>query len=388
MLCLGRSRELDRAARTAASAAVVTVMALAGCGGDRVVGSASRSSATSSTGDGLVSFHDSETGVAGRYPDGWHRARALTNQVVPREVLTLATYPLRGGAKAGECAPDTARADMPPGGAFVWLLEYRPLRGEVWADLPRDRFPPRPGSFRIPRERLAPVSCFDGPGYSTTFRAADRPFQLLVAFGGEPSEERLDDVEAILDGLRFDPLAPPPSDPYAGWPLINDNPGDSLRPPPGWAAAAAMFPPAKTPRPRTLFFAGNRPLFGLPDKLVPHVDNLPASPSSTIANAFPADAVLLWVREEEKGGASPEFPAIAASWPRGGDFRPTALFTKANGELRWLRAGGTFRGYRFSVLVGIGAEASRPDIALALKGAASLAVSSCWRDVIDDCPNH
>ncbi len=227
---LGRSRELDRPARTAVSAVVVSVVALAGCGGDRVGAGASPSSATNSTGDGLVRFHDSETGVAGRYPDGWHRARALTNQVLPREVLTLATYPLRGGAKAGECAPDTARADMPPGGVFVWLLEYRPARGDVWVDLPRDRFPPRPSRFRIPRERLAPVSCFDGPGYSTTFRAADRPFQLLVAFGREPSDDRLNEVESILDRLEFDPLPAPPSDPYAGWPLINDNPGDSLRP--------------------------------------------------------------------------------------------------------------------------------------------------------------
>src|SRR6266540_2370766 len=176
---LGRSRELDRPARTAVSAVVVSVVALAGCGGDRVGAGASPSSATNSTGDGLVRFHDSETGVAGRYPDGWHRARALTNQVLPREVLTLATYPLRGGAKAGECAPDTARADMPP-----------------------DRFPPRPSRFRIPRERLAPVSCFDGPGYSTTFRAADRPFQLLVAFGREPSDDRLNEVESILDRLE------------------------------------------------------------------------------------------------------------------------------------------------------------------------------------------
>jgi hypothetical protein len=388
MRCLGRSRELDRAARTAVTGAVVAIMALAGCGGDRVGSGASRSSATNSTGDGLVRFHDSETGVAGRYPDGWHRARALTNQVVPREVLTLATYPLRGGAKAGECAPDTARADMPPGGAFVWLLEYRPLRGEVWADLPRDRFPPRPGRFRIPRERLAPVSCFDGPGYSTTFGAADRPFQLLVAFGGEPSDDRLDEVESILDGLTFDPLPPLPSDPYAGWPLINDNPGDSLRPPPGWAAAAAMFPPGKTPRPRTLFFAGNRPLSGLPDRLVPHVDKLPRSPSSAVANDFPADGVLLWVTEEDKGGESPEFSRIGRGWPSRGDFRPAELFTQPNPELRWLRAGGSFRGYRFSVLIGIGPEASRPDIDLALKSAASLAVSGCWRDVIDDCPDE
>jgi hypothetical protein len=372
----------------AASAVLTSVVVLTGCGGERVDAGASRPRSASSAGDdGLARFHDPATGIAGRYPDRWHRARALTNQVVPREVLTLATYPLRGGAKAGECAPDTARADMPPGGAFIWLLEYRPTRGDVWMDLPRERFPPRTSGFQIPRDGLAPVSCFDGPGYSTTFRAADRPFQLLVAFGGEPSEDRLDEVEAIVDGLEFDPLPPPPSDPYAGWPLINDNPGDSLRPPPGWAAAAAIFPPDGTPRPRTLFFAANRPLFGVPHRLVPHVDELPPSPSSAVARDFPRDGVLLWVTEEETGGVSHEFSPIHPGWPSRDDFRRAELVAKPNPELRWLRAGGSFRGYRFSVLIGSGPEARPADVELALKSAASLAVSGCWRDVIDDCPD-
>ncbi len=371
------------------SALVALAVALAGCGGERLDSGASPAAATNSIrDDGLVRFRDPETGIAGRYPEGWHRARALTNLVVPREVLTLATYPLRGGAKAGECAPDTARADMPPGGAFIWLLEYRPTRGDVWVDLPRDRFPPRASRFKIPRAGLAPVSCFDGPGYSTTFRAAGRPFQLLVAFGGEPANDRLDEVEAILDGLEFDPLPAPPADPYAGWPLINDNPGDSLRPPPGWAAAAAMFPPDKKPRPRTLFFAGNRPLFGLPDKLVPQVDKLPPSPSSAVANDFPSDGVLLWVVEERKGGESNGLSPIDGDWPRRGDFRPAELFTNPNAELWWLRAGGSFRGYRLSVLIGIGPDATQRDIELALTSAGSLAVSGCWRDVIDDCPSQ
>ena len=336
--------------------------------------------------DGFVRFHDPETGIAGRHPDTWHRARALTNLVVPREVLTLATYPLRDGAEAGECAPDTARADMPPNGAFIWLLEYRPTLGDVWANLPRDRFPLRPDRFRIRRDRLAHVNCFDEPGYSTTFRDADRPFQLLVAFGGKPSDELLAEVEAILDSLDLAPLPPPPPDPYAGWPLLSDNAGDSYRPPPGWAATAATFS-STTPRPRALFFAGNRPLFGLPAKLVPHADTLPPSPSSAVANDFPRDGVLVWVVEERLGGVSKEFAAIDRNWPREDDFRPTEVLTKPNPELRWLRAGGSFRGYRFSVLIGIGPEASREDVRLALKSAAALAVSGCRYDATDlpDC---
>jgi hypothetical protein len=55
-----------------------------------------------------------------------------------------------------------------------------------------------------------------GPGYSTTFRAAGRPFQLLVAFGRWPTDELLAEVLAILDSLEFERLPPPPPDPYAG----------------------------------------------------------------------------------------------------------------------------------------------------------------------------
>ena len=203
-----------------------------------------------------VDFADPEVGVSGRHPAGWHRVRALTGFTEPREVLALASYPLRGGAQAGECAPDTARGDMPSGGAFVWLLEYR-------EQLPPERFPPRPRPFRLDREQLAEhVACFPGPGWSTAFAAAGRQFQLLVAFGGPPTERRLRGVEVALDSLAFDRL--PPADPSIAWPLLVGSTPDSMRSPPGWAAAPARFSPADEPRPRTLFFAASRPLLGLP----------------------------------------------------------------------------------------------------------------------------
>lgn len=338
----------------------------------------------------FVRFEDPEVGVSGRYPTGWHRAQAVSKLASPREVLVLATFPLRDRAKAGECAPDTARADMPSGGAFVWLLEYRPVRGEVWGDLRRESFPSKPDRFELARDELGVRdSCFEGPTYRTSFRAADRPFQLLVAFGGEASDERLAEVSEILSSLRFEEVPPPPADPYAGWADLHDNPGDSFQAPPGWAATAAFFPPAETPRPRTLFFASNRPLFGLPDRLVPRgVDELPPSPSWAVANDFPADGVLVWVTEEAKGDASPEFPAIGRGWPSRDDFRPVQIFTKPNPDVRWLRAGGSWMGFRFSVLVGQGPEASRADVELALKSGQSLAVSGCWRDSFDDCPDE
>jgi hypothetical protein len=221
----------------------------------------------------------------------------------------------------------------------------------------------------------------------TTFSASDRPFQLLVAFGERAPDERLAQVRAVLDSLRFERLPPPPPDPYAGWPLVNDNPGDSLRPPPGWPATASMFLPGKTPRPRPLFFASNVPLPGLPQRLVPHVDELPAPFPRAALDDFPPAGVLLWVLEEEKGGPSPGYPTVERGWPSPSAFAGirTKLAPDAP-ELRWLRAGGSFRGYRFSVWVASGSRASEDDLRLAVKSGASLAVSGCWRDGVQDCP--
>jgi hypothetical protein len=340
--------------------------------------------------DGWWKHHAPELGVRATVPEGWDLAgEPLTNSVDPRQVLALATYPLPGsGASGGPCSAAKRALDaMPADGALIWLLEYRPPRGDVWADLPRGRFPPRPDAYMLRRADLQPDVCGAALGISTTFRDADRPFQLWLFFGQEVSDARLAEVAQILTGLSFDDLPAPPPDPYAGWPLISTNPGDSLRPPPGWAAAGAMFPVDKTPRPRPLFFASNRPLFGLPQKLVSHVDALPGPmPEAAVANEFPKDGVLLWIVEEsDRWQIGQRFAPIDRTWPEPDDFRPAEVLTKPAPELRWLHAGGEWRGYRFSIWIGIGPDASGEDRRLALKSAASLAVSGCGRDTIDDC---
>lgn len=332
---------------------------------------------------------DPKLGVRATLPDNWYLAeKPLTNTTDPREVLAVATYPLAGGGKGGGCAAAGPALDaMPADAALIWLLEYRPARGDVWADLPRSRFPPRPDRYTLKRADLQPGVCGAALGLSTTFRDADRPFQLWLFFGAKVSDARLAEAAQILTGLSFDELPAPPPDPYAGWPVINTNPGDSLQVPPGWAAAAAMFPPATTPRPRPIFFASNRPLFGLPQKLVPHVAELPGPmPSAAVANRFPDEGVLLWVVEEsDRWQIGKDFPPIDRNWPRPDDFRPAEVLTKPNPELRWLHAGGEWRGYRFSIWIASGPDASEEDQQLALKSATSLALSGCGRDATQDC---
>jgi hypothetical protein len=90
------------------------------------------------------------------------------------------------------------------------------------------------------------------------------------------------------------------------------------------------------------------------------------------------------VLEEEKGDASPPFPPIARGWPRD-ELREAEPPIKAASGLWWLRAGGSFRGYRFSVWIAAGLQARDDDMELARRSAASVAVSGCWRDASDDC---
>jgi hypothetical protein len=338
---------------------------------------------------GWRKHHAPELGVHATVPGGWHLAdEPLTGIVDPREVLALATYPLAGGGERGDpcVAVEPALETMPADGALIWLVEHRPARGEVWAGLPRSRFPPRPTTHELTRTDLRPGVCGAALGLSTTFRDADRPFQLWLLFGERVTEVRLAEVGQILSGLSFDDLPAPPPDPYGGWPWLSTIPGDSLRPPPGWAAASAVFPPGKTPRPRALFFASNQPVFGLPQKL-DRVDALPGPmPETAVANEFPRDGVLLWIVEEsDRHPLGTNFPQIDHEWPRTHHFRPAEVLTKAAPELRWLRAGGEWRSHRFSIWVASGPDAAEEDRQLALKSAASLAVSGCWRDGDDDC---
>jgi len=111
-------------------------------------------------------------------------------------------------------------------------------------------------------------------------------------------------------------------------------------------------------------------------------------PSAAVANQFPEDGVLLWVVEEsDRWQIGKDFEPIDRGWPRADSFKPAEVLTKPAPEVRWLHAGGVWRGYRFSIWIGSGPEASEEDRQLALKSAGSLAVSGCWRDVIDDCPD-
>jgi len=317
-------------------------------------------------------------GVSVRYPAGWQLiAPPISALSSPAERLLLTSYRTRRG---GNCSPDRAARDLPADGALVYLFEYRPQLGAVWRHVNRRHFPPRPRRFALRRRDLGGFECWRVPSYLIHFRAADRPFQLHVALGKNATAARRAQVLRILDSLRFTPLPPPPPDPYAGWRLLTDETGDSIRTPPRWPAAVTTSP-RRYSRPRTLFFASNRALPGLgtsPPRRTRTARRLPSRFPGSVFDAFPDNGVLLWVREDRKGPASDAFPPIPRRpWPQPRDFRsaPTHPARRWPG-LRWERAGGEAQRHRFSVWVISASDATDSDRALARKAAGALALST------------
>jgi hypothetical protein len=282
---------------------------------------------------GWRKHHASEVGLHATLPASWHLADApLTGIDEPREVLALATYPLAGSDRTSPCPFEPM--PMPADGALIWLVEYR-------TDLLPSRFPRRPTTHELTRDDVRPGFCGAPLGHHATFRDADRLFQLWLLFGEQVTDVRLAEVAQILSGLSFDGLPAPPPDPYGGWPWLSTDPGDSLRVPPGWAARAG--------RAGELFYAANA-------------------------------GVVLRVVEEDRH-AEGEFRPIDHEWPREHHFRPA----EAAPGRRALRAGGEWQGHRFSVWIASDPDATEEDRQLALKSAASLAVSGCRSAGNYDC---
>lgn len=358
------------ARRAAAPLVAAGLASLVGCGG----GGGGVAEGPAPAGERRV---DAGAGVSVRVPRGWHLVRPPISAVsFPAERLLLTSYPTRGG---GNCSPERAQRNLPPGGALVYLFEYRPERGGVWARLRRRDFPPRPARFRLRPRTLGGYECWRVPSYLVRFRAAGRAFQVHVALGSRASPSRRAQVLRVLDSLGFETLPPPPPDPYAGWPLLTTETGDSMRAPPGWPAAATTSP-RRYRRPRTLFYAAERRLPGLPDasqRSEREPRRLPSPWPLRALRRFAADDVLLWVREERKGPASARFvPLPRREWPRAEDFRAVRGGPAGRWPgVLWQRAAAARDGHRFSVWVIRGPRATERGRALARKAAAALAFS-------------
>lgn len=138
-----------------------------------------------------LTFRTDELSV--HYPPGWHAtARRLTAVISPPLRFAIASYPLGQKGPGSTCQPARALAEMPPGGAFIYAMEY------TGTGLNRRDFPPRPNRFRL--TRLANYECM-GPSYAILFRESGRFFQIHVYLGPRAEPIVRATVLQILDSF-------------------------------------------------------------------------------------------------------------------------------------------------------------------------------------------
>jgi hypothetical protein len=149
-------------------------------------------------------------GLTVALPAGWQAAgTSLTPHLVdPREVLTVATYPLRYRRTACAQVAGSALEDLGPRDAFVTLQERGRDPGSTWPD-----FPERPAHFGPQLGGRSEASaCVPGAHFSDHwfgFSAGGRHFHADVAFGPQASAATRAAAWTVLDSLRVDPATQP-----------------------------------------------------------------------------------------------------------------------------------------------------------------------------------
>jgi hypothetical protein len=147
---------------------------------------------------------DLDDGLSITIPSEWTFDEDPTQPIEPENVLAFGSW---GFPSGGVCAPFAALDDLPPDGAFAWLIEYH------GTDSPED-FVPRPDHFDLRDFRFGETSCDPTPMYQLRFEDEGRFFQWQVAFGPQASDAREAETVQALDSLEAGGVCDAGSDGY------------------------------------------------------------------------------------------------------------------------------------------------------------------------------
>ena len=160
-----------------------------------------------------ITLHDEGDGFSVTYPADWSASDVPVNTWVssPREILALATYPLRPGGEAvtdGQ-VPSNAMDDLGPSDAFIWVNDG----GSADARVPERPIPARPATVCDTGRELCP----DPEGRSLGidgvrawwlyFEDHGRLLYVFVAMGEDRFQDpvRAQEVWDVLDTLLVEP---------------------------------------------------------------------------------------------------------------------------------------------------------------------------------------
>jgi hypothetical protein len=154
---------------------------------------------------GWTSHTDAERGYSVSFPDSWSRATVRMSRIdEPRELMSLATVPLRRHDTDCEAFAGAAGVSMGPGDVVVtvWERGYDP--DSEWPG-----FPPRPTSFGpVPDAEPAGPGCGEPPAtmiHWRNFSESGRHLHTLVRVGPAAPPRAAAEAWRILDSLRLDP---------------------------------------------------------------------------------------------------------------------------------------------------------------------------------------
>jgi hypothetical protein len=152
---------------------------------------------------GYETYTDPGDGLSVTIPQEWSFSEEPTDPIEPENVLAAGSWAFPEG---GVCAPFAALDELPPDGAFFWMIEYHGDQRH-----PED-FVPRPDRFDFADFRYGKgFSCYGVvPQYQLRFTDQGRFFQLQVAFGGQAPESRRAEVLRVLDSIEV--TAPVPDE--------------------------------------------------------------------------------------------------------------------------------------------------------------------------------
>lgn len=149
---------------------------------------------------------DTAHGITVELPPGWQRARVNLSPGLgdPREILSVATFPLHYRQTGCAQFPSSALETLGPADALVTLQERGLDSRSTWSD-----FPPRPAHFGPklggPSDASACVPSAHFTDHWFRFTDGDRHFHVLVAFGPDTPTEVRREAWHILDGVKIDP---------------------------------------------------------------------------------------------------------------------------------------------------------------------------------------
>jgi hypothetical protein len=132
-------------------------------------------------------------------PPGWTESRdPVPNATNPRIVAAYGTWAFPTG---GDCGPESALAELPTDGAFVWIVEY----ADPWN---RGDFIVPPPDFHLDLQQPpARWTCAAGaPSRVELFRIAGRYFEIHVALGQDTLPNTVALVDSLISSLRAGPI--------------------------------------------------------------------------------------------------------------------------------------------------------------------------------------